>query len=179
MATETIFADGTFSGTGWTGTGGDIDEGISAADGNEISSDSDGEGDVLTIDFADVVTIVDADTVTDIEIVTRGRVTNDGGDESFQIDLLVSGSPINAVLGPILTNTHTTGNHSNAAWDADKTVTQLNSMQVTLDPGQSGMPTPNTWHLDTAEIVITFTPSSSGPSIPLLHHYYHNTLGVR
>lgn len=163
MAIETLFLDGTFSGTGWTGNGTDIDEGISAADGAEISSDADGEGDVVTLDFANVVDIVDADTVTRIDVTIRGRVTTDGGDEDFQCDF-----HINSILQGA---TQTTGlltasqaNHTlnDAAWNVDRSVSDLNSMQLLVNPNQVGMPTANTWHIDTGEAVITYTPDAGG-----------------
>ena len=44
MSEEILFPDGTYSGANWTGAGSNITEGISAADGNEISTaDGDGE----------------------------------------------------------------------------------------------------------------------------------------
>jgi len=170
MAEEILFPDGTYSGTGWSGTGSNISEGIAAADGNEISSDSDGEGDVVTIDMANVVDIVDADTITNVSIVLRGRVTTDGGDESFEVDLVIGGTGQGAVAGSAgeLTNTHQTlGSRNTGAWNSDWTVAQLNGMQVDVVGVQGGMPTANTWHIDTFQVVITYTPGSGSPySLP-------------
>jgi len=162
MAEEILFPDGVYSGTGWNGTGSNISEGIAAADGNEISSDATGEGDVVTIDMADIVDIVDADTITNVAIVLRGRVTTDGGDESFEVDLVIGGTPQGAVGGSAgeLTNTHQTlGSRNTGAWNSDWTVAQLNGMQVDVVGVQGGMPTANTWHIDTLQVVITYTPA--------------------
>jgi hypothetical protein len=178
MATETIFLDGTFSGTGWIGNGTDIDEGITAADGNEISSDADGENDSITLDFANVVTIVDADTVTRIDFTIRARVTTDGGDELFNgTDLIFSSTPAGASQSTgLLTASHANHTLNDTLWNVDRSVSALNSMQAILVPAQAGMPTANTWHIDTGEAVITFTPAAAGLGIPIAmyHHIHHN-----
>ncbi len=180
MATETLFLDGTFSGIGWTGTGTDIDEGITGADGNEISSDSDGEDDAVTLDFADIVDIVDADTVTRIDLEIRARVTTQGDDENFNgVDLLISSSGLGESLttSGTLTSSHANYSLNGALWNTDFTVTQLNTLQVVLSPNQSGMPTANVWHIDTAEVVITYDLAPTGE--PLSSFYKDTQTSVK
>ena len=164
MATETLLPNGTYSGTGWTGTGSNITEGISSADGNEISSDADGEGDSVRIDFNDPVTITTADTVTQVDIQLRGRVTTDGGDEAFDVDLVIDGTPLASAAGTPgeLSSAHLTLASRNAPqWNSDWTLTQLQGLQVDVVGTQTGMPSANTWHIDTLEVVITYTPAAT------------------
>jgi len=168
MATETLFPDGTYSGTGWTGTGSNISEGISAADSNEISSDSDGEGDVLTVDFANSA-LSDGDTITRVDIQIRGRVTTNGGDESFDVELVVGGTGQGSVAGSSgeLNASHQTlASRNTAGWNSDWTLAQLNGLQVDLIGVQAGMPTANVWHIDTLEVVITYDPAAAGAEPP-------------
>jgi len=163
MATETLFPNGTYSGTGWTGTGSNITEGITAANGDEISSASDGEGDVVTIDIASSA-LADSDTITNVSIQVRARCTDDGGDESITVNLIVDSSAQTAVTGTPgeMATTHTTfAARNDATWNTDWTAAQLDALQVTVVGVQSGMPTPNYWHIDTLEVVITYTPGAS------------------
>lgn len=165
MAEEILFLDGTFSGTGWTGTGTDIDEGITAADGAEISSDADGEADIVTLGFADTA-LSDSDTITQVDIVIRGRVTTDGGDEEFNVSFLIGGAAQGATLASgIITSTHANYTLNDIGWNSDWTAAQLNGMQIEVAGLQAGMPTANTWHIDTAQAVITYTPGSSPQTI--------------
>ena len=82
MADVTILPSGIASQTGWaTGAFTDIDEGISAADGNLLSTDSDGEGETFTLDF-DSPGLTDADTITQMDVIVRhgtGGVDTTGG----------------------------------------------------------------------------------------------------
>lgn len=165
MAQETLLPDGTYSGTGWTGTGSNITEGIASADGNVIQSDSDGEGDVVTIDFANPTSITDADTVTQVDIYVRGRVQTDGGDESFDVSLLigsVSQGTVTGTPGELNATQQTLGPLNTAGWNSDWTLSQLQGLQVNVVGAQTGMPTANVWEIDTLEVVITYTPAAGG-----------------
>lgn len=173
MATETLLPDGTYSGTGWTGAGSNITEGIASADGSVIQSDSDGEADVVTIDFANPVDITDADTVTQVDVYYRGRVQTNGGDENFDVDLLIGGTPQATVSGTPGELTATLANFgpiNTGLWNSDWSLSQLQSLQVSLVGAQTGMPTANVWEIDTLEVVITYTPAATGgvPTLTLL-----------
>jgi hypothetical protein len=164
MAEEILNPNGTYSGTGWTGTGSNITEGIASADGNEISSDSDGEADTVTIDI-EPSALTDADTITNVSIVVRARVTTNGGDESITVNLVVDSSAQTAVAGTpgeLNASHQTLASRNDATWNTDWTAAQLDALQVTVVGAQTGMPDPNVWHIDTLDVVITYTPGGGG-----------------
>jgi len=178
MAEEILFPDGTYSGADWSGTGSNISEGISAADGNEIITVSgDAEGNSVRIDMADSA-LGDGDTITNVSVVLRGRIVAvDGGDESFEVDLVIGGTPQGAVVGSAgeLTTTHQTlGSRNTAAWNTDWTAAQLDGMQVDVVGVQGGMPDPKDWAIDTLQVVITYTPASTAePPSAYMTQYTH------
>ena len=159
MATEIVFAN--FVSGPTTGVITDIDEGVAAADGNLCATSSNGEGDIFTIGFADVVGITDADIVNSIIVRLRCGVTGPNGTYAvdFRIGSVIQGTQQNTGA---LTVAQANYNLADAAgWDADYTEAQLNGMDVLLDPSQSGMPDPQTWSVDAIEIEIDYTAGSS------------------
>ena len=154
MAQVTIFADGIASQTGWaTGAITDVDEGISAADGSLMSTDSDGEGEIITYDFASPG-LVDADTITRMDVIIRHGTGGASTDSvlSCNIDSLGNASTPNRTS---LTN----DTLNNVGWNVDRTAAQLDAMTVLVTAVQSGMPTNEQWDIDAIEILITYTPA--------------------
>jgi len=159
MAEEILRPNGTYSGTGWTGTG----SLLATSSDTGIASDSDGEGDVVRIDF-DASGLSDGDTITDVSIQVRAWVDTDGGDESVTVDLVIGGTGQGGVagtVGELSVSPATLTARSNVAWDTDWTAAQLDGLQVDITGNQAGMPTNNVWNVDTVWVVITYTPAAS------------------
>lgn len=162
MTVETVFANSISGQTSGAAT--DIDEGVSAADGNSCDTSSDGEGEVFTVGFADVVGIVDGDTVNSITVRIRVERQDATGEYSidFRIGGVIQGSQQSTSgLGTSFANFELT----DVGWDSDWTQAQLNGMDILMTPTQAGMPTPTTWRLDAAEIDIDFTQVSADLNI--------------
>ena len=163
MATEVLLISRIDIGDGWTGSNFDIDEGIAAADGLEMSTTSDGESEDCILGVG-LSSLTDADTITRVDIEVRGRVTTDGGDETFDVQLRMGSIKIGnpAVTGLLTTSHANSGKLNDVLWNVDWTALELDGMQVSLIGRQQGMPTPNTWHFDCGEITITYTPAAGG-----------------
>ena len=172
MATITLVPDSDDS--GWeAGTFADIDNLIATPSGTFLETSVD--DDVVVLTFTNQSTIVDADTVNTVTARFLARDTGAGGKNSLNANLSALGAATTAVL----VNTDTTVTLSPAAWNIDHTAAAIDAFTLTVRANQVGKGTAADWRINECELVIDYTASASGPTIPLLHHYYHNTLGVR
>jgi hypothetical protein len=154
-----------------TGAVTDIDEGVSSADGNFVSTTADGEGEVLVVDFASPG-LSDSDTITQVDIVVRHQVNVDS-DSVLDVDLLIGGTAQGATQ--TTANRLTIGNDTlnDTGWNSDWTSTQLDGLQVQLTAAQGGMPTADQWDLDAIEVTITYTPGASTDDVEALAANQH------
>ena len=137
MATETLNLNVINANTDWTGVLTDVDEAISAADGNSM----DPIVDDAVIDFGVTdSSVVDANTVTRIDIVVRGKKIGSNGDR-IKADLLIGG----VAQG----SSSNTGNLSTSfvdytlndvGWNVDRSASDMDGLEVRLTVEATGMP---------------------------------------
>jgi hypothetical protein len=160
MATDTLVPNGDDG--GWpTGAFGDIDETIASADGAIMSTTVD--DDVVLLDLTSTV-VADADTVTNVDIVTRAREgAGSAGNNRIGVVLVIGGVEQGAEQQTAnMTTSFANVTHNVAAWNSDWTAAQLNGAQVRMWARQTGKAESATWEVDTVDVVITYTPSSTG-----------------
>lgn len=166
MTEETLVPNGDDS--GWpTGTFADIDEGIVSADGLVMSTDSDGDGDVLNLDFS-ASGIEDGDTVTNINIVVRAKIAAGAtGGDTLLIDLLFGGIPVGVQqeTGVLTGSFQNFTLNDGGVWNGDRSAAEMDGLQVRLTPAQTSKPTALQWDLDTVDVVATFTQASVGSPV--------------
>lgn len=166
MSEETLVPNGDDS--GWpTGTFADLDEGIASADGLVMSTDADGEGDVLNLDFTDSG-VVDGDTVTNIDIVVRAKIASGPTtSDTLHVDLLFGGVPVGTqqATGTLTDSFQNFTLNDGGVWNGDRTAAEMDGLQVRLTPAQAGMPVTLQWDVDVVDVVITFTPASVGSPV--------------
>ena len=170
MATETLNIDSIDS--DWLGASGaatDIDEAIASADASLYGPGPESDA----ADFGLTSTgVVDADTVTAVNITVRLKAGGTAGNEQCNVYLLIGG----VVQGGAVTTGNLTASFANygplndAGWNSDWTAAQLNLFQIRLTPTQSGMPGTNAVDLDCADVVVTYTPASTGHPRAGVHH---------
>ena len=144
----------------WAGASGaatDIDEAVSAADGNLYGPGA--EADAADFGFANTGEIVDGDTVTNVSITVRLKKGGTAGNEQADVQLMVSGSPVGSAVttGNLTTSFANYGPLNDAGWNSDITQAEVDSIEVRVTPTQSGMPGTNAVDLDCCDVVITFT----------------------
>lgn len=161
MAEVTILPDGlTRSAGNWqTGALTDIDEGISAADGNLLQTDTDGEGETFTLDFASPG-LSDSDTISQVDIVVR-HIDGTDTDSDIAVELLIGGTTQGTVT-PAHASSLTNDTLNTAGWNTDWTQSQLDGLQVRITATQGGKAVADQWGIDAVEVVITYT--AGGPT---------------
>ena len=165
MADVTILPDGITKNSGWATNGlAEIDEGIAGADGSVMSTDSDGENENFTLDFASPG-LSDGDTITQCDVIIRhgtGGVDTDSIlDVAFLIGTVEQGVTQNPPNRTSLTND--TVNHS--GWNTDWTAAQIDGVQLLITAAQTGMPAAERWDIDAIEIFITYTPAAANQEV--------------
>lgn len=154
---------------GWpTGFVTNIDEPIASADGQNISTTL--LGDVVVLDFNDVVSIHDIDIVTVVVPTIRCReTTGDAGAAArLAVELLIGGVAQGGVQ-TVATMSAAFNNDSITipAWDVDWTVAQLNTLQLRITTTNLAAGTPQ-WAIDAVDIDITYTVVPTVAVEPLL-----------
>ena len=154
MAIETLLPNADDS--GWpSGTFEDINNGIATPSGTPMTTTV--TDDVLLISFADAVIIKDGDIVNSVTVKILGR-TNGSGNDMHLVDLLISSVGQGSVTGASLGGTDALEDFTNAAWDADHSVADINSFQVQVTANQQGMPATVGHEIEEMAIEIDFTP---------------------
>jgi hypothetical protein len=142
---------------GWVGGSGsiaNIDEAIASADGSVLTCVL--NDDVLVLDLT-ASAVEDADTVTGVDIVVRCFSNGASTKDSFDVELLVGGSPVGAAQSTgNLTGSMADYTLSLAAWDADKTASEMDGLQVRLTHRQTGKAEPVDTHLDCIDVNVTY-----------------------
>ena len=160
------FITGAWSGA--SGTVDDIDEAISAADGNLYGPGP--EDDAATFLLSNPPYRDPADEVTNVSVTVRLKKGGTAGAEQCDVEFLISG----VAQGPAVSTGDLTGAFADygplndAAWNADWTPTQLDQAAIRLTPRQSGAPGTNAVDLDCADALISYTASVPGTGRLLL-----------
>ena len=123
--------------SGWpTGYAANIDEPVSDADGQVVSTTI--NGDVAFLDLDDVPgTVTNEDTVLNVTMLVRAKFDTPGGgnealDAELIVNLVVDGTPLSSQSIDFLgrEGSWIEETLSQSSWDDDWTVAQLNAMQV-------------------------------------------------
>lgn len=171
MAEVTILPNGITKNLGWATNGlAEIDEGIAGADGSLMSTDSDGEGENFTLDFASPG-LVDGDTITRVDVIVRHQTGGASASSIFRAQLLIGGTPQGVDQDTPNRTSLTNDTLNDTGWNTDWTASQLDGMQALFTAIQGGMPTAEQWDVDAIEIKITYTPASAGAT-----PYYYNMI---
>jgi hypothetical protein len=143
------------AGAGWpTGSVTNIQEPISAADGDVVSTTI--ADDQLTTSLSDVAVVTDVDTVNSITVKVRARATDISvATASIDIQLIDSGTPLGWATGDDLTETFATYEYTDAGWDADWTEAELNGMGLQITARQGGAGSPS-WIIDSIDVEIDY-----------------------
>lgn len=143
----------------WAGASGaatDIDEVIGSPDTAYYGAGA--EADAADFGFG-VSEVIDGDTVTNITFNMIYRDDGTAGTLTVDVDLLIGG----VVQGTTQTITvsgsdATYSNINHSGWNVDRTAAEMDGAELRLTPRQAGMPGTNAGFLETANMVVTFTP---------------------
>lgn len=146
----------------------DIDEGTdSPNDSDFISSSTDGEAEVINLDFGGPGPILTADTVTAVVLKVRVR-SSIGTSASFTGGLIDNVTPISDSTESPVSNTSSFVTYTltdTTNWDVDWSQTSLVLMNVNITFAQGGMPTAEQWDISAAQLEVTYTPAAAGGSV--------------
>lgn len=145
--------------SGWpAGLLSNIDERITGADGQTISTTL--VGDAVLLDFDDATTLRDIDTVTTVEVMIRARETTGDGaaTASLNVELLINSvkqgsTQVTGTLGATFSNALL----ADAGWNSDWTLAEVNSLQLRITAVNAAAGAPS-WALDCIDVNVIFTP---------------------
>ncbi len=160
MAEETLVPDADDS--GWpTGTFADINEDFGSPDAAVMRTTDAELDDILILDFGASV-VEDADTVTEILIDVRALCSGSGGKDDYSIDLLIGGVAQGAgITHSGVGQSFVTLASTLAAWDVDRSASDMDGLQVRITSQQRAMASAGNWDVDTVRVVVTFTPGAA------------------
>lgn len=163
MATETLLPNGDAANNWDAGTFADVNQGVDTPDDGLTMSDASNEGELVTFNMDDSA-IGDADTVTNVTIRTRALRGSNSGD-SLGLDLLIGGSVQGSQVNRALTTGFDDVDSNDAGWNSDWSASQLDGLQARMTTLQTGMPGVVDITVSELEVVITYTPESTGPEL--------------
>ena len=143
----------------------DIDEPTSGADGNSYGTTT--ENDTADFGLTNPSVITDADTVNSITITWRARKGGTAGNERWQLDLLIGGVVHGSQqsTGNLTTGFVNYTGINDASWNVDRTLAELQGMQVRATAIQAGMGGTQVTDIDCGDVIVDFTEAAGGPSI--------------
>ncbi len=164
MAEETLVPNADDS--GWpTGAFSDINEDFGSPDA-AIMRTTDAElSDVLILDFGASV-VVDADTVTNITVDIRALCSGSGGKDDYIVELIIGSVGQGIVTHQDVGQSFVTLSSNIAAWNVDRSESDMDGLQISITSGQRGMAAAGNWDLDTVRVVVTYTPSAGDVLMP-------------
>ena len=171
MATETLNVSGlSASDSGnFSGNVTDIDEAVGSADGNVMSSSTNGEGETLRVALTDVVSVTDGDTVSNVSVTLRCSAPGTGNN-SFDVELFIGGtSQGSANTGQVTGSLANYSGLNNAGWNSDWTAAQLNGAEILITCAQNGKGVNTQYNVDCLDVIVTY---SAGPSETLEHYRF-------
>ncbi len=147
----------------WAGASGaatDIDEVIGSPDTAYYGPGPDGDA----ADFGFTASeVVDAEIVTNITFNMIYRDDGSAGTLMVGVDLLIGGVVQGTTQTITVSGSDVTYSGINhAGWNVDRTAAEMDGAQLRLTPAQAGMPGTNAAFLETANMVVTFSPPPSG-----------------
>ncbi len=157
--------------SGWPlGLVSNVDEPISSADGQSVSTTA--NSDVVIFDLDSASAIADIDTVNSITVTIRasGSITGgaEPGDPLMDVAVLIGGIGQGTESTGLLGASFSDRALTNVGWDSDWTQSQLNGMQIRVTStrnGSAGTIT-NLWDIDTIDVVIDYTPLDPHVALP-------------
>ena len=169
MATEKLNINGiSASDSGnFSGSVTDIDEAVASADGNVMSSSTNGEGETLRVTLTDSA-ITDANVVTALDMVLRCSAPGTGNN-SFDVELFIGGVSQGSANTGQVTGSLANYNLSSAGWDADWTAAQLDGAEVLITCVQNGKGVNTQYNVDCLDVDIVY---SIGPDEQLDHYRF-------
>src|SRR5210317_2641331 len=157
MATEKLNINGlSASDPGdFSGSVTDIDEAVGSADGNVMSSSTNGEGETLRVTLTDSA-ITDDNVVTAVDMVLRCSAPGTGNN-SFNVELFIGGVSQGSANTGQVTGTLANYNLSATGWDVDWTAAQLDGAEVLITCVQNGKGVNTQYNVDCLDVDIVYS----------------------
>jgi len=157
MATEKLNVSG-WDG-GWpTGFVTNIDEPIASADGSFVATST--LNDVVVLDLSNNVGITVLDTVNSISVKVRCKSAVSGFPEppvlTLDVEVLIGGVSQGTDTSSIIPTSFVTKTLTNAGWDSNWSIAQIDGMQLRITARTSG-PGTYTWYIDCIDVDIDYT----------------------